>query len=180
VPGVTPFGDGAAQGGGGGAGAARPPPADALADDGRKRFTADFVKTLRDANKQRPEALKDGEWIGDPDEAATGPGGGGGYGGGGPFDRQMSRRWVLTTAGRGGAGRGGAGRGGAAGRARVGAGRGGRASCARPPCCDLAHLNARTTPRHPTRPDAARHVAARDTNNATQGQPWRRHRPHGL
>lgn len=54
-------------------------------DDGRKRYTLDFLKKHREANKEKPHSLSEGEWIGNPAEAAAG-----GYGGG--FDRMGSAR----------------------------------------------------------------------------------------
>lgn len=46
-------------------------------DDGRKRYTLDFLKKHREQHKARPPELQDGEWIGNPAEAlsAYGPGG---------------------------------------------------------------------------------------------------------
>jgi hypothetical protein len=38
----------------------------AAADDGRRRYTPDFMKTLREANRTHPGDLKPGEWEGNP------------------------------------------------------------------------------------------------------------------
>jgi hypothetical protein len=57
----------------------------AAADDGRARYTLDFMKTLREAGKETPADLAAGEWsgtppVGMPGTAAYGPGGDRGLG----------------------------------------------------------------------------------------------------
>lgn len=57
----------------------------AAADDGRARYTLDFMKTLREAGKEAPADLAAGEWsgtppVGMPGTAAYGPGGDRGLG----------------------------------------------------------------------------------------------------
>lgn len=62
--------------------------APALADDGRRRYTADFMKTLREANREHPGDMLQGEFEGKPPMEMPGAGS---YGPGG-FDRGISRR----------------------------------------------------------------------------------------
>lgn len=55
----------------------------AVAPDGRKRYTPDFIKTLRDTHREAPPDLAAGEWQGVPPSEL--PSAAGGYGAG--YDR---------------------------------------------------------------------------------------------
>lgn len=80
-----------AAGSSGAAAAGTPFAGATMAADGRVRYTADFMKTLRGANAQHPGDLKPGEWEGNPPTEM--PNAAGGFGGpGGQFDRGMTRK----------------------------------------------------------------------------------------